>query len=356
MIGLYGATGNIGGNALKFLLDMFPGEKIKVGTRDPLKCAEESENVICVKTDIYDDEERKLFLRDCDCILNCAGPSFDITPLLIKEAIRNKIPLVDVGTISDKDCDDFSRITPDAPIIYGAGSVPGITGIFPIEAVANIPKGAEDVNLYEIYEVSGSFSKNGAVDYLTGLKKGMAGAATAISKIYKDNNSLINRLKAHKKAEVPGFPYPVRLFPYWDKETSYVSDTADKKNAEFYSAIRGEEFLKFSENDISDLFRGKADIESLALKLSEATRNDTKENGEYIRLVVLVEYTLAGERKSEIQKTLLSKQPEVTAATAVSVLKDIREKKIRNMIAPLYASGIVGIADKLRTLNMIKDI
>lgn len=346
MIGLLGGFGNIGSKVLTLLCDTLPNQTIKVGSRSidshtvprGLK-----ENVVCEKVDIFLESSIERFFKDCDIVINCAGSSYESTPILIDMAIKKGCHLVDVG-LCNVDTSKYGHC--DYAIVYGAGSVPGLSGIIPLL----YGKGFKRVEgIISIYEIKDTFTHTASRDYLNGIMN----SKNDIMYVYKDKNSYFNQNKAYDRISIPTFGNPVRLFPYYDEEAEYVAKRLDVQNSEWYSAISGENNLKLL-GKLSILYRKS--IDSAIDGLCNATSKDVEADRKYVQYLTQISGLGADSRKKVISVSLKGQsQSSLTGAVAVSQALSILDGNVHKGVYPLYKSKYIeDIFSILKTLNAIE--
>jgi hypothetical protein len=137
-VGVVGATGRVGMAVLRDLNRLNIDVVAAGRSRDRVAAALGSlgdSNAQPVELDLFDAARLEDFCRDVELVINCAGPSGVVLDRVISAAARTKRPAVDPGgydpvlarleTIEK----EFGRA--GAPIVVGAGLLPGLSGLYP---------------------------------------------------------------------------------------------------------------------------------------------------------------------------------------------------------------------------------
>lgn len=125
MIGILGYRGEVGKVVFNYLSNRY---SIRCGGRKISK--HKIVNVSTVEymlVDVYDDESLKEFCFGCDIIINCVGPSYYVSERILSVVETLGISYVDAFGVNLFDLNKDYRI----PIVVGAGSVPGLSGMLP---------------------------------------------------------------------------------------------------------------------------------------------------------------------------------------------------------------------------------
>lgn len=346
MIGLLGGSGNIGSNALKLLSKVLPNETIMIGSRNITndKIPSDIKNAICEKVDIYSGDGLEKFFNSCDIVISCAGSSYKSTPILIDMAIKTNTHLVDTG-LCNIDISKYPKV--DKAIIYCAGSVPGISGMLPLVHSKDFGK---IENIISIYEIKGTFSYTASKDYLNGIMN----AKNDVMYIYRNKNSFFNINKAFRKVLIPTLLNTVKLFPYYDEEAKYIDNLLNCHDSEWYSAMSGDNMLKFFEK-VS--LKYKNDTESTINELVEVSKKDIQADREYVQYLVQLNGTDTDENPKVKTISLLAKsQPYLTGAVAVAQAISIYNGNVDSGVYPIYHSKYLDdIFNNLIRFNIFED-
>ena len=141
VVGVLGGKGQIGRQVIRLLAGQ--GLKIICGTRSVQK---EDEAYV----DINDKKSLTEFIKDCDVVVNCTGPSFITSKKIMPEVLTMGKHYVDAFGWSGKETKECEK----SAAVLNAGSVPGLIGIL-IKALAN-----ESTREIQVY--SGGYEKGSA--------------------------------------------------------------------------------------------------------------------------------------------------------------------------------------------------
>lgn len=141
VVGVLGGKGQIGRQVIRLLAGQ--GLKIICGTRSVQK---EDEAYV----DINDKKSLTEFIKDCDVIVNCTGPSFITSKKIMPEVLAMGKHYVDAFGWAGKETKECEK----SAAVLNAGSVPGLIGII-IKALAN-----ESTREIQVY--SGGYEKGSA--------------------------------------------------------------------------------------------------------------------------------------------------------------------------------------------------
>jgi Saccharopine dehydrogenase NADP binding domain len=137
-IGVLGATGRVGAAVLRSLNQ--PNVEVLAAGRSRDRVAAtlgalDASNARPVELDLFDAPQLDNFCRDVELVINCAGPSGVVLDRVISAAARTKRPAVDPGGYDPVLArlqaieEGFGRA--QAPIVVGAGLLPGLSGLYP---------------------------------------------------------------------------------------------------------------------------------------------------------------------------------------------------------------------------------
>ena len=122
-IGILGYRGAVGQYVLNCLKDKYP---IKCGQRS--ESIKREKGIKYVKIDILNRNELESFCKNCNVIINCAGPSYYLSKGIAEVSKEKNIGYVDIFGV-----DIFKTLgeSKNNTIILGAGSLPGLSGMLP---------------------------------------------------------------------------------------------------------------------------------------------------------------------------------------------------------------------------------
>ena len=235
MIGILGAYGNIGIWATRFI-KVNSSQKLRIGGRNIDKVSpeirEEFANADWVKVDVSDKESIEQFITGCDCILDCTKISEKDALQMDDIASVANVPIVHLGIVG------YRKGKSNAPIIYGAGSIPGLSGLIP-QYLAQHFDSVEKCDFY--YGGIGSFSYTAARDYMEGIFE-----STNHSMSYWKDGELqpFTPTPTSPTDVLESFLGAFKSFPYFDEESAAVVKKTGFKEARFQMCLGGERTLR----------------------------------------------------------------------------------------------------------------
>jgi hypothetical protein len=125
MIGIIGASGKIGAEIVCELKKLAPDISLKCGyhTRPG------TNGDLWEQVDVRERDSIASFMEGCRLVINAAGPSDQLSELVMQAALESKVSLIDVG---HSDCYTKAGTLPDdQKIVYACGAVPGLIGFIP---------------------------------------------------------------------------------------------------------------------------------------------------------------------------------------------------------------------------------
>lgn len=127
LIGIVGSSGLIGTEAVRYLLDR--GYTVRGGQRRAESPFEAEKNFERRQLDLYSKRQLDDFCKDCDAVLNCAGPSYKIKDLIAQSASAAGAVYIDMSDILITESSLRKKLDNEGVYIVGTGYVPGISGI-----------------------------------------------------------------------------------------------------------------------------------------------------------------------------------------------------------------------------------
>jgi len=235
MIGILGAYGNIGIWATRFI-KANSTQNIRIGGRNIDKVApeihEEFAEANWIKVDVSNKDSVERFINGCDCILDCTKISENDALQIDDIASIANIPVVHLGIVG------YRKDKSTAPIIYGAGSIPGLSGLIP-QYLAQHFDAVEKCDFY--YGGIGSFSYTAARDYMEGIFESSNHSMT----YWKDGELQPFTPTPTRPTEVlESFLGTFKSFPYFDEESAAVVQKIGFKEARFQMCLGGERTLR----------------------------------------------------------------------------------------------------------------
>lgn len=233
MIGIIGGYGNIGlhaGGTLKKNLD----EPFRIAGRNFAHASKEAQELY--KQDEWYQikentrEEWAGFCKSLRLILCCADLKKDFMVLLNEIAAENSCPVVYVSINKPE------QVKAEGTFIYGAGSIPGLSGILPQYLRREFDSVCSQDFYYGAREV---FSCTAARDYVEGL---MSNTNYSMAMWKKDK--VVPYEQAVKNPKVEDVFRGMKYFPYFDEESQYVSNKLHLREGRWHMCIHGEHTIK----------------------------------------------------------------------------------------------------------------
>ncbi len=317
MIALLGAGGKIGQRIYKYLRTMDPDLMIKRGSRSI-----KGKEGLWEEVDITSEESIEGFLKDVDLVINAAGPSELTSPSVMKAAIKTKIKLIDLGSC---DCYEKENDSKENRIIYGCGSVPGVSGMLPLI----LAKEYEEVkDLHVNYLINEKLSYSAAYDMAQKLNPGASKATVS------------------KTESIPFLGNQVYRYNYFDKETQYVDKALNVGYSEWAMVRQSDDLEKVLSEDCSC----KEELAQRLVRLGEVNMMWKEEE---ICFVAELTGIKQGDIKTDtcfikvLQPSALSGA--CAAATALELLKDMEYSGIG---LPAEYKKYPEIWDRIEKLNI----
>lgn len=352
MIGIVGGYGDVGRHVAKTLLDH--SLPIRIGGRNALslrQCDDEMlTNAEWTNVDITDEKSVRLFIADCDLIVNCVGPSYRTSARLAEICWQEGVNLVDAGYDPRMDKMRELRTSPTVSIVYAAGTSPGLTGLLPRWMARSYQK---LTSLVVYYGGLGKFTKAAAEDYLAGMENGYSEPLAA----WKEGAKRTSALSRQTGIMLPSFVREVGVYPYFDAEAAFVARSIGIDDGEWYLAVDGERMLAALPE--ARAMYG-ADSEKAANMLCQATALDAAGRSPYMNILVQMSGVDHG---GDLTRTLLlnaDSPTRLTGTTVAATALAIRSGAIPPGICPLSeipdpvpVMTNVQEADTIKVLNIL---
>ncbi|ANN15970.1 hypothetical protein SD37_10165 [Amycolatopsis orientalis] len=208
MIGIVGATGEVGSHAVRTLRTLGLGPLRTGGSRE---------------VDYRDETSLDRFAEGCRVLVNCAGPARLVGDRVAQAAARAGADHVDAS--------EPEGTTDDGRVVLGAGLRPGLTGVLPRWLAR---REFDTVHgLVAHLGVLDRFTRTAADDYLAAVGDGEALAAWRHGK----RPGVLTRRTG---MTLPFFPGEVSLLPYLDAENVRMAEELGLAKGDWYSVVSGE--------------------------------------------------------------------------------------------------------------------
>lgn len=241
MIAIIGGYGQVGLGTLNLLLSEYGAENIKIGGRYPEKISGETKeqigNIRLEKVDVYDKGSLKNFIRECDIVINCCGPSHKLSYDIYKIVSECGKKYVDAGF----DMRFTVEKSSSAAALYGCGSSPGFSGLAQKYLVSLFDE-AENLNYY--YGGISKFTKAAAEDYLIGACEEKTGFMANYRNYKKESLTSFES----ETTELPYFSEDIKIIPFYDDECEETAVSSKIKNASWFIVSEGERVTSLMKN------------------------------------------------------------------------------------------------------------
>lgn len=214
MIGIIGGYGNIGLHTVRFLSKLGITQ-IRIGGRNvdsiSNEIRSEFSNAEWISVDVSNKDSIRNFFNGCSCVLDATSTLDDNMKNMDDVAEDMGIPLAHLGI------NGFSRSNSKVPILYGSGSIPGLSGLIPQYLASEFDSVSE---LDFVYGTCSAISKAAARDYMNGIL-----SDTNHSMIYWKNGKLEPYIPSQCKFEIFRQKFSTfRLYPFFDDESRAVAE------------------------------------------------------------------------------------------------------------------------------------
>lgn len=210
MIGVIGGYGAVGEHAVRMLSDAGP---LKIGSRnaDP-------------SIDVRDPQSLARFVAGCSMVVNCAGPSHELSLRVAEAAFQAGADYVDAGDIVLDNVDTRGRRA-----VFSAGALPGLSGLLPRWMASKV---GDAQRLTAYFGVFDRFTPTGAQDYLQGVlsprNRPLGAWRTGPSSVVRQ-----------PRVALPLFADEVAAFPYLDEECVLLARDLGLVEGTWYSVVAG---------------------------------------------------------------------------------------------------------------------
>lgn len=204
-IGVVGASGEIGGAAVEYLLSS--GYKVIGGQRRAESDFEGRENFRLHRMDLFDDSELQSFCNECGVVLNCAGPSYKIRGRVARSAENAHAAYADLSDIIITDHNIQNELKKNVVFVAGTGYLPGISGILLNTICAEFDR----INLLQGFQAGRQYYTKIAFRDILMSSMSDSGMPEAYIKNGKTEHSPYG---SDEKRDIPGIQEPVYLKSY----------------------------------------------------------------------------------------------------------------------------------------------
>lgn len=231
MIGIVGAFGSVGLATMDALQKLAAGP-IRAGY---MRTRIDSHAYATCPVDLFDSGSLNRFIRDCDIVINCAGPAHLVRDRIGLACQAQKVGYVDVSGDAAL-LESLSAGNATTPSLVGAGLQPGLTGLLPRWAA--IQHGAHVDFMKAFFGVRDRFTPTSAQDYLSAIEDddGLSRAAWRCGL----KRGVLSRLS---EIELPLFPSPITAAPYLSDEIQALATELGIDHMDWYNVFPGSHTL-----------------------------------------------------------------------------------------------------------------
>ncbi|MGJ6968542.1 saccharopine dehydrogenase NADP-binding domain-containing protein [Streptosporangium sp. G11] len=246
IIGVLGASGAVGRAAVRELRDLGHGA-LRLGGRrtDALRAVAAQELAGAgdiVRTDVEDAASLAAFVRGCDVVLNCVGPTYRLRATVASAALAAGAHCVDVAG-DDPAAEDLLADGDPAregrTVILSAGALPGLSAI--------LPRWLARQDLDEVSALTAhcggleSCSPTVAVDLMLSLTAGGANGAAYGEPLaaVRGGRRISRALRAVEDAEIGGFPGRVAVQPFLSGESERLATRLGLDRVDWFNVHPG---------------------------------------------------------------------------------------------------------------------
>ena len=273
MIGILGAYGAVGIWATRFIRNN-SDYRLRIGGRNiekaPSELRSEWNDAEWVKVDVSNKESVERFMDGCEIVLDCAKLSESQTTQMDEIAENKKVPILHLGIAG------FRRKDSGVAIAYGAGCIPGLSGLIP----QYLAKKFDHVNSLEFYYGGlGAFSYTAANDFIDSLHN-----SNNRTMVYWKNGEILPFVPSSNdySEDLKSVISINKMFPFFDGEAEAVTRKMNLDEARFHMCLSGQRMIEIMN---SARHQYKQNPDETIKKLCTASKLDTfgiKENTFYL--------------------------------------------------------------------------
>lgn len=263
MIGILGAYGAVGIWATRYIRKNSDA-RLRIGGRNienaPSELRTEWSDAEWTKVDVSSQESVEKFINGCEIILDCAKLTEAQTVMMDEIAEAKHTPVLHLGIAG------FKRKESGVSILYGAGCIPGLSGLIP----QYLAKKFDHIHSLEFYYGGlGAFSYTAANDFIDSLHN-----SNNRTMVYWKNGEILpftpssNDLSEDLKSVIP----INKMFPFFDGEAEAVTRKLNIDEARFHMCLSGQRTIEIMN---SARHQYKQNPDETIKKLCTASKLDT---------------------------------------------------------------------------------
>jgi hypothetical protein len=339
VIGVIGASGEVGQHVAHLLTAQGVGP-LRLGGRNPeaaqFRLRSPLPDAQWIRVDNDDPDSLDAFVRDCDIVVDCAGPSYRMASQVARAAQAAGIHHVDAG--SDPVLEAQAGQAAESAVVFAAGALPGLSGLLP-RWLADIFDTVNDLSMYT--GVLDRFTSAGADDYLAGV----FGEGSEPLAAWQNGGPRSGMLTRQNQVALPFFSRDLTLLPYLDGEGQAVARSISLVNGRWYIALDGEY--------LPDALSAAVlpDRVAAVRTLCRASALDTAGRQPYVKFLVQLDGHISG---MPATRTALLQAPGIAALTG-SVTAAVTIALIHNQV-PLGVNSAAALPDPVTVVEVLKAI
>ncbi|MFI9362719.1 saccharopine dehydrogenase NADP-binding domain-containing protein [Kitasatospora sp. NPDC053057] len=336
MIGVIGGYGAVGEQAAR-LLGSWGAGPLRIGGRD-LRQAQHTTAALpgaveAVAVDVEDATSLAAFVRGCEVVVNCAGPSHRISARVARAALAAGAHHVDAGG------DGLPSDTAGRCAVFAAGALPGFSGLLPRWLAA---QEFDTVHALTVYAgVLDRFTATGAEDYLHGV----LGGANEPLAAWRDGSRRSAALTRRSTVTLPCFPREVSAFPYLDAEGEHVARDLSLIHGSWYTVLDGGHLTA-----ALDAARALP-MDGAVAGLCRATALDAAGRTPYVVMLAQLDGTAAGRTTTRTAVVRAPGIAQLTGATAAAATVAVLNGEV-----PAGAHHAATVLDPSATVTRLREV
>ncbi|MFB6398521.1 saccharopine dehydrogenase NADP-binding domain-containing protein [Polymorphospora lycopeni] len=229
-VGVLGASGAVGRQVAHALAGA--GVTVRLGARAGVPDAPAGAEVVAV--DVTAPAALRAFCAGCHLVVNCAGPSYRLSPRVAAAAVAAGAAYVDAG--GDDLLRDRLSFAP-VPVVLGAGQSPGLSGLLPrwLRGTDGGPVGS----LRAWFGGLDRFSPAAAADMVASLHDGYGEAMAG----WRDGAAAPRTVEPLLDVSLPPFPGRVTAYPFLTGEARRLAVELGVRDGAWFNVFAGRQTL-----------------------------------------------------------------------------------------------------------------
>lgn len=348
IIGIIGSTGLLGNKLIDFLTSKTYQIKGAHRNKDTKKVIEYDEYIFDISNLRYLDN----FVKECDIVVNCSGPSFHVRDSVLKIAIKYQKDYIDpfgdefiLKNIKEQNIPINSRI------IISCGDYPGFTGIIPFWLKSIY---FDSIDYIEInFGTNEKVSSSGLCDLLLSNAMGFGKA----NYFYKNERLFYNGGKIKKKYN-SYLNKNIFISEFINNEIINASEKINIKESHFGNIYFYEDDIKEMQNVYFNIVESPSidDMLFQARKASEILNN--REKGNIIKIYNVCADGIKNKIKKQEKFDIISKSSvDISSFMMKESIDLLRSDDIKNGIyRPFDLFNAISIVNKMIRNSLILEI